>query len=194
MRVSVKRHALDRFIWKIQTFEKAMPVLRDRVSFYMAEKALETIQGHIDRQDLGWQPLSPDYVAEKARKGLDGRTWIATGELRTYIQIQKRYYGYAVGIPREAWHSGANMPAWKLARVHEYGQLDLGIPARPLFRPSMMEVKRWWSGSRRSVAREYMRNYAGVSLRTAGTVLESGQSVADLGSTPQIEIDFGNLF
>lgn len=194
MRVEIRKGGLDNYLWKIKALERGAPVLRDRISYLLAERLFEIVHQHIDMQDLQWPPLKVEYRAEKIRLGLSEKMWEATGELRSHIRIRKRYDGYAVGIPNSEWHGGANMPAWKLARVHEYGQMDLGIPARPLFRPSSKEVKSWWSANRRVILKSYMKQFTGISLKSGGTLFETGEETKPTRyHSAQIEFDFGDL-
>jgi len=89
------------------------------------------IIGHIDKQDLPWAPLSPEYKAWKQRHGLNENTWIASGLLKDQVEIRPGQeltlangktvrIGWLVGIFSESMHpidpldpSKGEIPTWK---------------------------------------------------------------------------------
>lgn len=114
---------------------------------------------HIDRQDLPWAPLSPEYKAWKQRHGLNENTWIASGLLKDQIEIrpgreitlangQQIRVGWLVGIFSESMHpidpldpSKGEIPTWVIAETLEFGSPRTGIEPRAIFRRSMREAR-----------------------------------------------------
>ena len=140
-----------------------LPILyrdkRRQFELNVARSLLMTIKKHLEYQDLGWQPLSPEYREWKEKNGLDTRIWMARRELVSKIKIIITPEGrYLVGIdPYEPHYSG--LSAYHLAMVHEYGVPDLGIPARPLFRPSYWEVSRKYHIKAMTASEDLYRKY-----------------------------------
>lgn len=104
-----------------------------------ANEALNTIQGHIDSQDLGWASLSDSTVKIKGHDTI----YIESGELRDSFQVTQLSSGdttsFQVGIPSGSRHSSSGLPTSQLMEYMEYGTIKQ--PARPLIRPSVQEVK-----------------------------------------------------
>ena len=101
---------------------------------------VETIQGHIDAQDLPWTPLSERTIE---LKGGDSTIYVETGFLRDNIKVRKVRSvanGITLFIGANAWTrtpSGS-----KLSDIMiwlEYGTDK--IPPRPLIRPTWEEVE-----------------------------------------------------
>jgi hypothetical protein len=126
----------------IEGLPKLTAKVGNQLASQIADKYLEIVKYHLEAQDLPWKPLAPEYKAWKKRKGLDTRIWIATGKLEKLIKKIKVEPGnYLVGISGEKQHSKSGISAGHLAMVHEYGVPQLGIPARPRFRPSYHELR-----------------------------------------------------
>lgn len=181
--VSIQRNptqVVDRWNRLIEVAAFRHPVLRDQIAYYLATQLLRIIDSHLEEQDLPWPPLSPAYAERKARKGLDPRIWVATSELRSYFAVWKtgREPGsYAVGIPRHLTHKESGLPAWQLAAILEFGVPDHHLPARPLMRPSLKDLRRWVKNHRRTVIRKYTQELERITLGQRGLALQPGQIV-----------------
>lgn len=96
------------------------------------------IQGHIDKQDLGWKPLSKRTIQVKGH----GKVYVETGALRNGITIKnisstKDQVKVFVGFEGGNHPSGLDMKT--LMTYNEFGTSK--SPARPLVRPSLEEAK-----------------------------------------------------
>lgn len=92
-----------------------------------------------------WPPLSPQYKAYKAKRGLDPRTLIARMDYLRAIRVrhqrtQKGDDEYTVGLPQQARHY-SGLTYNQLAAVHEYGSKDRRVPARPHWRPTIRKFQ-----------------------------------------------------
>lgn len=105
-----------------------------------SEFVLNTIQGHIDSQDLGWTPLSEKTIE---LKNGDSTIYVETGFLRNNLKAQKVKSSssgvtFYIGVdPNATTPSGENLG--DIMIWLEYGTHS--IPARPLIRPTFDEVK-----------------------------------------------------
>lgn len=160
MRVEIKNKGYHRFQAELEAIVKAHPSVADGIAREVAWKIWDRIQEHITRQDLNWTPLKPEYKKWKARTGLDTRMWIATGDLRSHIKVSP-YLGHAgkwrVGIARDEKHRPSGLPAYVVAANMEYGSADRGLPARPLMRPSVRDIRDWVKRNKNSLERRYMK-------------------------------------
>lgn len=97
---------------------------------------------NLEGQKLDWVPLTDAYAEYKEFAGLDEKILIATGKLVSSITVVKKSkFSYFAGIPRkEKYPSG--VPVSFVAWVHEFGAPLAGIPARPLWRPSLEQLKK----------------------------------------------------
>lgn len=104
------------------------------------ELILKTLQGHLDKQDLDWTPLSENTIR---LKGGDTTVLVESGFLRDNIEVRKVKAPsgeYTLFIGASAWkkHSSgvkfSDLMIWM-----EYGTIN--IPARPLIRPTWDEVE-----------------------------------------------------
>ena len=105
-------------------------------------KAEAIAKGHISRQDLGWAPLDPKYLAKKIKKGLSNNILIATSSyfqsITSYVILDTAY----IGVKKQIRHDDGSFIA-DIAKLHEYGSDTAGIPARPLWKPTLNEVLIW---------------------------------------------------
>lgn len=127
----------------------------------IAERYAEVVQGHIEDQDLDWEPLSERYRQWKIDNNLNPGIWIARGELFDAVTFWRGRItssaagtrtGWLSGIPRRVTRTtGENM--FTIARALEFGvvgprrdpttgreTIGVIIPARPLFLPSARQV------------------------------------------------------
>lgn len=102
------------------------------------EMTKELIQSHIDKQDLGWTPLSKRSLEVKGH----GKIYIDTGTLRSGIQAKKvkqsnNEVSIFVGVSDGSHPSGLDLLT--VMKYNEYGTRK--SPARPLIRPSVEEAQ-----------------------------------------------------
>lgn len=102
---------------------------------------LETMQKHIDSQDLSWTPLA-DRTVEL--KGGDTTIYIETGQLRdglTVRRVKSSAKGSTIFVGASPWkrHEGG-MKMSELMIWLEYGTDKL--PPRPLVQPTIEEVEK----------------------------------------------------
>ena len=118
-------------------------------------KAEATAKLHMSAQDLNWEPLNPDYLQDKIKQGLSENTLIATSD---YFQAITSYVSpMSMGSNPTGW-AGAKKAILNangeviadIARTHEWGSVVRGIPARPLWYPTMHETVSW-IGANKSV-------------------------------------------
>ena len=101
---------------------------------------LSTIQGHIDKQDLGWVPLSSKTV--EIKRG-NSTIYVDTGYLRDNLEVRR------VKSPKDGLTLFIGASAWKrtpsgvkfsdLMIWLEYGTDKM--PPRPLVQPTIEEVE-----------------------------------------------------
>jgi len=120
-----------------------MEKLTREAKIEVAYELLRIIKRHLEDQDLPWPPLKPEYKEAKAKAGLDTRMWIATGELTEDglgIWVSDDGNNVFVGFHPKLEHI-SGLTYSHLARIHEFGVPERGIPARPLLRPSAQELR-----------------------------------------------------
>jgi len=117
-----------------------------------------------------WPPLSPLYVQQKAKRGLDPRTLIARMEYLKSIRVrstrdQKGDQTYTVGVPQYAKHY-SGLTFMQLAAIHEYGTRDRRVPARPHWRPTIRKFQALQPRFEREMQDRIVRR-VGTKLRAA---------------------------
>ena len=116
---------------------------KDIIAKNVAEYARDVIVKHMETQDLSWAPLSKDYLERKSALGLDMRTWIATSWMKDHLTTVHEGEGrYSVGVPRDIVYKDTGIPVNEIMRIVEYGRHDETLPPRPIFRPSISEVRK----------------------------------------------------
>jgi hypothetical protein len=116
--------------------------LRDNVAAGIAEEYYNALKGHFENQDLPLQPLSSWYREWKAKKGLDTRILVATGQMLSEMKIHELGIGQMfVGIRGGKKHQRSGLDVALLALIHEYGALSRGLPARPVYRLTVQELR-----------------------------------------------------
>lgn len=108
-----------------------------------AIKAERIAKMHMRAQDLGWKPLSVDYLAAKIRRGESELTLIATSDyfqaVTSWSDGDKAYAGIRKNITNEEGKELAN-----IAATHEFGSEAANIDARPLWQPTYAETFEWY--------------------------------------------------
>ena len=95
-----------------------------------AELYVKIVKGHIDAQDLSWEPLDPSTNSG------DPRILVDTEAFRLAIKAWRSGYKYNAGVPKDAVdHRGRSIADY--AAKNEFGW---GIIARPLFAPSYVDM------------------------------------------------------
>lgn len=105
------------------------------------ETFLKEIRGHMDRQDLGWTPLSEKTVE---LKGGDDTIYIESGFLYDGISVRKiksSKGNISIFVGASPWktHEPSGLRMSDLMIWLEYGTEKM--PARPLIRPTWEEVE-----------------------------------------------------
>lgn len=119
------------------------------------EFIVETLQGHIEAQDMGWTPLSPRTVAIKGNDTI----YVDTGMLRDSIKVRRIRSvanGLTIFVGASAWSKSAN--GGKASDVMiwmEYGNSKQ--PPRPLIRPTWDEVEPIIRGHWEDLLRELVK-------------------------------------
>lgn len=101
---------------------------------------LDTIKGHIDRQDLSWTPLQSSTVAKKGNNDI----YVETGTLRNGLTVRKvksSKDNLVLFIGASPWkrHTPSGLKMSDLMIYLEYGTDKL--PPRPLIEPSYEELR-----------------------------------------------------
>jgi len=110
-----------------------------------ANQLARMVREAILTQSVRMKALTPDWKAEKKRRGLDPRKLVATQEYVNSIQVFPVRGGYAVGTD------------WEFVLVHEYGAPAANIPARPHWRPT---VNKWQKTSGKTIKMEFYNGIA----------------------------------
>lgn len=116
--------------------------LQGNVAHGIANEYYEALRKHFREQDLPLAPLSRWYVEWKAQHGLDTRILIATGQM--YDSIKEWPYGLGkvfVGIRQGEKHRQSGIDVALMALAHEYGDPAQNLPARPVYRLTVEELK-----------------------------------------------------
>ncbi len=128
-----------------RVLNEASPKLRSesrRTIGRQLKKIEAKILSHIDRQDLGWDPLTEKYAATKAKRKLSPDILRATNQMYQNITThQEDNFSGAVGVKRGVkTKDGADVT--DIALIHEQPENDgTKIPARKLWKPTFDEMK-----------------------------------------------------
>lgn len=98
-----------------------------------AKKLIKIVKDHLLNQDLNWAPISA-----RAKKN-DPRILIDSQAYLTSIKYWQEGYNVMIGVPRGLTEP-SGMEIAKVANIHEKGLSKRGIPARPLWGPSIQEM------------------------------------------------------
>lgn len=97
---------------------------------------------HLQNQDLGWDALSPKYLARKVKQGFSELTLQRSTSMKQAITSWVEGYKAYAGVKRDATDKEGNSIA-SIAKTHEYGSLAQSIPPRPLWQPTFVEAAKW---------------------------------------------------
>ena len=115
-----------------QTINSRMQTSLENANRVAAIMYFHDVQGAWETQEFAstWQPLNPDYLAEKIALQLDRRTLIRTGEALESLGVEiEGNLDIIVGVTVESEDGEAYMV------TQEFGSTDGRIPPRPLFFP-----------------------------------------------------------
>lgn len=108
----------------------------------VGEKGVEISKGHLTNQDLAWKPLKESTINAKVARGDDPRILVSSNRYYQAISSQVSGNGVFAGIKKgEITERGDDLTL--VAAVHEFGALSIGIEARPLWQPTLMESIGW---------------------------------------------------
>lgn len=128
---------------KAQKFLGNLPRIMDEVAHRVAVKTGlmgEAIaKRYLGGQSLNWTPLAEKSLKAKKRKGHSDAILIATSSYFQAITTWNDKDGAYVGVKRTAKNRDGEVIA-NIAAVHEYGSLVRGIPARPLWQPTLDQL------------------------------------------------------
>lgn len=117
-------------------------------SQYLADRMVDLLKKRIKTQYryLKWSPLTPGYLAFKSRMGLSLNIWEATGYLLNNITYYQEGNNYIVGIDPYVVYPDTKVNVLFVAKCMEFGTRYM--PARPLFGPTVMfmrrHVRKYW--------------------------------------------------
>lgn len=116
----------------------------------IALQAEATAKKYILSQPSSWTPLNKEYKARKERTKKSNKMLIATS---SYIQsitskVDARAMVAYAGVTKKTTHKSSKRPMVDIAKVHEFGSKARGIPARPVWKPTLVLVKAWIKDSR----------------------------------------------
>jgi len=100
------------------------------------------VLGHIDEQDMNWEPLSDAYAESKERKNLSPDILRASNRMYENITtVQETAFEGAVGVQRGVKNEAGD-EVTDIALIHEQPEDDgTVIPARKLWKPTFDELK-----------------------------------------------------
>lgn len=134
--------------WKtVYQLVRELPVLfqesRELCLKRWALKAEAVAKKHLSSQDLQWEKLKAATVAAKIRLGQSENILIATSTYFTSITSWNTKDTAYAGVKRDVRYVTENGDAAvaDIARIQEFGTTH--IPKRPLWGPTMDEVKEW---------------------------------------------------
>lgn len=133
---------------------KLMPLAQAKL-YENGNLVLETLKGHIDKQDLNWTPLAKSTVRKK-----DGeKIYIETGALKEGLSIRKiksSKNDVTIFVGASPWkkHTPSGLKFSDLMIYLEYGTST--IPPRPLIQPTYDELEKKLKSGWQDVIREAM--------------------------------------
>lgn len=122
-------------------------------------KAEALAVGHMSTQDLGWEELKASTIASKVRKGQSENILIATSSYFGSITswVDKGTSTVYAGVRRTERDKDGNIIA-DIAKLHEYGSSARGVPARPLWQPTLDELSEWFPKSKSRPSEIFIKN------------------------------------
>lgn len=122
----------------------------------LGKRAEHMAKGHIAKDDLGWQRLSPVTIEERKRRvavggdryvGRPDQPLLDTGEMSRAISTGTNGKNVVfTGIPKDRNHPTGGIPIYQIAIAHEFGvstTAGVNIPRRPLWYNVASEIREW---------------------------------------------------
>lgn len=144
-----------------QVLNQASPKLKteSRRTIGRQLKLIEArVLGHIDKQDLEWDELSPAYAASKAKRKLSPDILRASNQMYGNITTaQEDSFSGAVGVKRGVKSKDGD-DVTDIALIHEQPEDDgKKIPARKLWKPTFDEMKNGFLKELKGIAIEVFK-------------------------------------
>jgi hypothetical protein len=98
----------------------------------IAEKLVKIVKGHIDAQDLGWDPKANPDLSN------DPRVLVDQGLYRNNISTWQEGYQRYIGVKKHITNT-QGVPVYRYAALHEFLSYN-GGPYRALWGPSIEEL------------------------------------------------------
>lgn len=111
-----------------------------RVAKKVAERFLAKLKSNWEDQKLNLAPLSAAYKAAKQQEGLDDRILIATKKLFSSLAVFESGGFVVAGVQHGTSVEGANIDLTELMAAIEFGVPSANIPARPIFRLTLISL------------------------------------------------------
>ncbi len=131
----------------VRSIKKDMDLAQKKSLMRFGLKAEKIAVNHIRSQDLGWAPLSEDYLDTKRKEGKSEKIYVLTStyfqSITSWVQDDKAF----AGVKRNVVHTDkeGETRVWKIAQMLEYGTEKM--PARPLWQPTFKEALAWWKAN-----------------------------------------------
>lgn len=106
-------------------------------------KGEQIVVKHLKNQDLGWIGLKKQTIARKKAKGHSSKTLIATTSMFQSITSMTMGNYCFIGVKRGVKNKETGEELANIAAVHEYGSIARNIKPRKLWKPSMIELRKW---------------------------------------------------
>lgn len=127
----------------LHTFEARVKKYGIEASERMAKVFIDRLKTNIRKELLPVVPLSKKTLSARRSRGNMSRRPLY--DTKQYINAITRKGNRVWVVNREHIHpnaKGGTINMIKLAMIHEYGLLDKGIPARPYWRLTRLQVER----------------------------------------------------
>ncbi len=146
----------------INIFENSSTKVFQTFGKKQSEELMNKVKNALLNQTIRHKPLSPAYLEQKRRQGLDTRILIATGDYVESITVTKEKIRkrtvWRIGVPENKIHAPSGLPYKILARIHEFGSKKRNIPARPHWRPVYSAYIREFPKTLKTVKKDMVRD------------------------------------
>lgn len=136
----------DKTIRTIQRLDPTIKKCSIKAQLKVATEIQKKVKAHIRNQDLGWKPLSDEYLQDKLAKGLSGgilmaykayyeniTVWHSGNQHFVYVGVKKNIY------TRNLSGGKSKLPIDKIAFIHEFAS-GKRYKRRPLWNPTIAEM------------------------------------------------------
>lgn len=142
IQISLVGSNIDALIQKISSLKGIISEELEKGFEEVGKEAVQLLRGHIEQQDLGWKPLSDEYLQAKAKEGYAQETLQRTKKMYESLTFNSGGGGFWAGVP-DGEQSDTGESIAMIAAVHEFGADSVGIEARPLYAPTLQELRAW---------------------------------------------------